>query len=240
MTGEPSPRRRIATIPPGNRSGAWRWVAVAGGLGAVAILVTFQLVRAHLAAQIPSHFGASGQVTVTMSPEGFLLTALVAQLLVTAVLAVVLYLSLRSGLIEQQQGPGIGRILGALLAGMAGLVTPAPIIGLLASDAGDAPGWAGSAGLLLSLFLIVPLVVVALLLSYRMRFRSTVGGSAEFECSSCGASFAPPTWRWVIGPHIGASVYLTCPRCGERGWDRRAGSPVWGRPPDPAESRRLE
>jgi predicted RNA-binding Zn-ribbon protein involved in translation (DUF1610 family) len=239
VTASSPPQRPIRSIPPGPRSGAWRWVAFAGGLGALAIVVTFALLRSRLAAQIPSHFNAAGQVTARMTPEGFLLTALVTQLVVTGVLTTVLYASLRSGLIEQQQGPGIGRILGALLGVLAGVLPPISFIGVLLGDAGDAPAWAGNGGPGLPLLVAVPLLVLALALSYRFRFHSSVPGSARFECSSCGESFSPPTWRWVIGPHIGASVYLTCPRCGETGWDRRAGSRVWGTPTEPADAGRL-
>ncbi|MCI4362122.1 MAG: DUF1648 domain-containing protein, partial [Thermoplasmata archaeon] len=225
MSPKARPAARIAAIPSGNRSGAWRWVGLAGGLGAVAILVAYEFVRSRLAAQIPSHFGISGQVNATMSPEGFLLTGLLTQITLTLLLTVVLYLSLRSGVIEQQQGPGIARILGAVLAAMAGLLVPLPTIGVLVSDAGEAPSWAGNAAaVLLPVLLVAPLLLVVAVVSYRVRFRSTSSGTTRFECSACGESFAPPTWRWVVGPHIGASVYLTCPRCGERGWDRRVGS----------------
>ncbi|MCI4329050.1 MAG: hypothetical protein L3J86_05645, partial [Thermoplasmata archaeon] len=152
------------------------------------------------------------------------------------VLTVVLYVSLRSGVIEQQQGPGISRLLGALLSAMAALTVPGPLILLLLGDAGYLALGAGPAPAVL--FLVVPVVLAVVLVSVRARGGPSVR-AVRFECSACGESFAPPAWRWMVGPHIGASVYLTCPRCGERGWDVRVGARVWNPNPEPADSQRL-
>ena len=236
MTDPPSNSRRVAPIPAGDRFRAWRWVALFGGLGALALGATFVLLRPRLASQIPSHYGAFGEVTATQSPLAFVLTGLLLQAAVTVVLTVVLYVSLRSGVIEQQQGPGISRLLGGLLAAMAALTVPAPLLLLLLGDAGYLALGAGAAPAVL--FLVVPIVLLVVFVSVRARRGPSVR-TVRFECSACGESFAPPAWRWIVGPHIGASVYLTCPRCGERGWDVRVGARVWNPNPEPADPQRL-
>lgn len=198
--------------------------------------MTFVLVRPRLASQIPSHYGALGQVTATQSPLEFVLTGLILQAAITVVLTAVLYASLRSGVIEQQQGPGIARILGSLVSAMAVLAVPAPLLLLLLGDAGYIPREGGAAPAVF--LLVVPLVLLVVFVSVRARGGPSVR-AVRFACSACGESFAVPAWRWIVGPHIGASVYLTCPRCGERGWDVRVGARVWNSNSESAESQRL-
>jgi hypothetical protein len=236
VTDPSLPSRPIAPIPSGGRSRAWLWVVVSGALGALGLAGTFLLVRSRLPTQIPSHYGLSGQVTATMAPVDFVVTGLLLQAGVTAILTLVLYASLRSGVIEQQQGPGVGRVLGALLSFVAALIVPAPLILAVLGDAGFVSG-AGGAFPAVPL-LVLPIALLVVLISLRIHGGPTLR-AVQFACSACGESFEPPTWRWIVGPHIGASVYLTCPRCGERGWDVRVGARVWNSGPEPSDSQRL-
>jgi hypothetical protein len=226
VTALPIAAPRIAPIPPGGRGGVWRWVAAAGAAGVLALILTFVAVRPRLPAQVPSHYGAAGGVTATMPPLEFLATAVAIQVASTLVLTVVIYLAFRSGVIEHQHGPGFAPALGGALAALA-LATAAPTTLLLIADAGYLHD-GGVLALLVGLVVVVlPLGILVAVVGARGRGRVTRGGEDRFECSSCGATFLAGTARWVLGPHLGASVYLRCSHCGERGWDRRVGAPYF-------------
>lgn len=238
MSGPPNGPRRVAPIPPGNRTRTWLWVVVSGTAGALALVATFLLVQSRLPAEVPSHYGFNGQVNATMTPVEYLLTALFLQALVTALFAVVLFAGLRSGVVEQQQGPRFSRRLGILLSALAALMLPAQYVFRLLADAGYFPATTGTGPIVSLGLLLVPLVVFLAVILVLVR-RSGTSAAVQFECSACGEPFTVPTWRWIVGPHIGSSVYLTCPRCGERGWDLRLRSTGWESRSEAADSQRL-
>ncbi|MCI4369780.1 MAG: DUF1648 domain-containing protein [Thermoplasmata archaeon] len=227
MTALPDGAGRVAPVPPGGVGRPWRWVVAAGAAGAVVQLLTFLAVRTRLPAEIPSHYGLAGQANATTSPELFVLVAVVTEVVTALVLAAVLYFALRSGVIEHQHGPGFAPALGALLSLLALVVSVPPTL-LLVGDAGYGPS-GGTFDVAVGVaLLLVPVVAVQMWFG-RLR-RGTSGaptrtGPIEFRCSSCGESFAPSTGALVFSPHIGGSLYLACPVCGERGWDVRVGSP---------------
>lgn len=212
---------RVERLDQRGHGTAWWWIVLAGTLGTISLVTAYLALRPRLPNEIPSHFGAGGQVTATMSPETFVFVGLAIEAGLTAVLALVLFASLRSGLVVRQQGPGIARTLGALLSVVAAVSVPVPWIFLLAGDSGVLPF---SAALLAGL--LVPLAAIVLVAGVAVRtIRTGSGrrpdGGPQFRCSSCGDPFVTSTLAGVLSPHIGASVYLRCPRCGERGWDMR-------------------
>ncbi|MCI4373780.1 MAG: hypothetical protein L3K02_09110 [Thermoplasmata archaeon] len=90
--------------------------------------------------------------------------------------------------------------------------------------------------------LTAPIILVVALLASRRRVRTlppsrtgetpvseplAVGGPIEERCSGCGGPFRISGVP-LLAPHVGVgqtgSLYLRCPRCGERGWD-----PIVGR-----------
>jgi|HubBroStandDraft_4_1064222.scaffolds.fasta_scaffold186459_2 hypothetical protein len=225
MTALPQRPRPVDPIPLGGRSRPWLWVALSGLAGALAVVVTFLLVRSRLGSQIPSHFGAFGQVTATMTPGALLTVSLTTELATGAGLSAVVYLVLRSGVIEHQHGPGFAPLFAELLSAVV-LLEAVPWILLLTGGAGYSPAGGGLPGVA-RLLVVVPLLVLVVAFWRGRRRSAASAGGVQFECSSCGRSFSPSTAAWVLGPHIGGSVYLRCPACGERGWDRRAGTPYF-------------
>jgi uncharacterized membrane protein len=167
----------------------------------------------------------------------FLLTAVGIQVGVAIVLCGVLYLALRSGIIEHQHGPGVAWALAGILAVVA-FLPAVPTTLLLTSDAGYVPAGGGASLVVGVALVIVPVAVVLAVFATRTKSTESSSDTVRFECSSCGATFAPSAWRWVVGPHIGGSVYLACPVCGERGWDRRVGARYFPGPTGSEETRR--
>ncbi len=199
---------------------------MAGAPGGLLEALTFVAVRPRLPAEVPSHYGAFGQVTASLPPLTFLVTGLAIQVAATAVLALVLLLTLRNGVIEHQHGPGFGPAVGLVLSAVA-IVVSGPTTLLLLPDAGLVSAGGETALIAGVAFLIVPLMVLVAVFGSRPRPTPAPNSAPQFECSSCGATFSAPTLRWVLGPHVGGSGYLTCSVCGERGWDRRVGTPYF-------------
>ena len=130
---------RVERLDQRGHGTAWWWIVLAGTIGTISLVTAYLALRPRLPNEIPSHFGAGGQVTATMSPETFVFVGLAIEAGLTAVLALVLFASLRSGLVVRQQGPGIARTLGALLSVVAAVSVPVPWIFLLAGDSGVLP-----------------------------------------------------------------------------------------------------
>lgn len=230
MTGRSDPRGRIAPIPPGNRRRPWAAVIVGGLLGTALQLVVYVTLAPRLPPEVPSHYGPTGQVTASLSAFGLLLVGVSSELIVTTLVAAILFLSLRNGVVEHQHGPGFSPWLGRVL-GVVAFAPAVPTTVLLLGDAGVAPAGGGAAAVAGIAFAAVPLLVLVAVATARRRpTRASAPRSSRgmtFECSSCGKTFEPGGFSVVFGPHIGGSVYLRCPVCGERGWDRRAGTPYF-------------
>lgn len=216
-------------------------------IGVAELVATYLLALPRLPAQFPDHFGVNGQVNGVASPAVFfgveLLTLVAAGTLFGVMQAwigrsVPLAAIHRGGL-----GPPLLLIQGSLVL----VVIPVGALLLL----GDAAGWFGLPYLdvaeLSGISALGPTITVLLLLRYRYytpvphrppstaptaRPFAAVGGPVELQCSACGQRYQLSGVP-LFAPHLGlagsGSLYLRCPRCGERGWNRlvaRLGRPA--------------
>lgn len=217
--------------------------AALGILGLVATFVPYVVLRARLPAEVPDHFGVNGQPDGSLPPAAALGVALAESLLVTLVFFLVIWRTSRSApLAAQARGraaPPLLVLQGVLVVG----ILPTLWGLVFASAAGELVLTGPRLGLLLALVGIVPAAVLILVfvrlwrppalapLSPSSEATETpvflgVGRPVELQCSSCGQRFRLAGVP-LLAPHMGVggarSLYVRCPRCGERGWDELVG-----------------
>jgi hypothetical protein len=217
-----------------------RLLALSGllsALGAAELLATFALARPHLPAQIPDHFGLTGQANAYAAPEAYLLVQLGILLSVGLVFGLLLWGIGRSPTLSASQR---GWIETPLLA-IQGALTVGVLPGLNVLLLGNVAGWwtvgtPGVAELSLLVSLLPVLVLAALLLrrsttpfprsppraEVTSRPRLPAGGPIELQCTACGQSFQLSGVP-LLAPHLAlpgdARLYVRCSLCGERGWN---------------------
>jgi hypothetical protein len=227
-------------ITPVHPEGARRWLGISvllSALGLAELLVTYALARPHLPAQIPDHYGVTGQVNAYASPEAYFLVQLGTFLAVALVFGLVAWGVGRSPTLSSVQ---LDWIETPLLA-IQGAIVVGVLPGLNALLLGNSAGWwsasdPGVASLML-LVALLPLLVLAAVLMRRSGSpfpRSparpgvtrhpflAAGGPIELQCSACGQSFQLSGVP-LLAPHLAlpgrARLYVRCSLCGERGWN---------------------
>jgi hypothetical protein len=235
------------TVQPLRRDAAprrWVKVGLAGGLGDLAVVIIYFAIQSRLPGSIPSHYAANGTVDSMLSPEVLVGSLLVLNGFVTLVLMGLVRGIERSEVLEFRYGPWLLGPMTGRLAVLAALMIPVPSVLLLLGPAGLLPTWAPPIAVSTLAIALAPLLIFLLLLirSFAQRSRPTddrpasprvTGRTAEngpvFLCSACGQRFVRSTWI-LLAPRVGfsvveggASYYLRCPICGERGWDPRVG-----------------
>jgi hypothetical protein len=232
---------RPVGIRPTRRTVAISWTL--GGIGALAVLAVYLPLAARLPDRVPWHFALNGDPNGWITPIDLLGVSLLEIGIVTAVFALFLRWTGGSAALVAQFGAALdGPILlleGIVVAGIFPLVA-----GLLfAGDAGAIPESGARLGQLLNVVgFVSPVVIIGgALWAVRRHVRTVppgpggewtgrpnvaVGGPTEMRCSSCGEQFRL-TGVPLLAPHIGVgpfgSLYVRCPRCGERGWNAVVG-----------------
>jgi hypothetical protein len=220
-----------------------RWpLLVSAGLGLLGILEVVAVyldLQARLPASVPDHFGVSGQVNGALPPT----TLVAVELGTISAVAIVFFVILRWGARSPPLAAQFQQSLVLPLLIMEGTIVVAAvptISGLLFASAAGVWGVSGQGlGLVALAVGLLPLIILAVVLlrSGRSRIptvpKSTlgdaptpallgVGGPVELACSSCGETFRLSGVP-LLSPHMGfagkGSLYVRCPRCGERGWD---------------------
>jgi hypothetical protein len=236
----------------------WRPLAISAGVGAVGIallMALFAVYDGRLPSSIPSHFGANGQPDGWAPPLTFLASLIGTSLFVSLLFVGVVAFMGRSPPLRRHHGPSFWKALVEIQAAVVGVALPATVWIALSSASG---GWPppGEIGGYLAVANLVPLLLVIGALVAQGRGRSIgplgatpgrpttsptmtgtpLGEGIELRCSSCGMTFWLPHVP-ILTPHMftggAGSLYLKCPRCGERAWDpvvRRGSPPMMSAP----------
>jgi hypothetical protein len=218
-----------------------------GLLGAAEVAAAFVALMPNLPATIPDHFDLGGNVNGAVPRTGFLAGELVLIGGLTAVFALLIALTGRSAPLSHQFGSSFLRPLLAFEASVVTLSVPAIAVITLVRAAGVWNPGPETVGLALFASGLIPLGAVLLVVvpaygpgrwaeghgaervqtpSTLPRARASVrfglGAPVEMQCSACGEPFELAAIP-LLAPHMGlggeGSLYITCPRCGERGWD---------------------
>jgi hypothetical protein len=217
--------------------------ATLGAIGALEVLAVYLVLRGRLPSQVPWHFGVGGQPNGSAPVLLVLGLNLGVVLLVSAAFLGLQWWGTRSVPLARQFAGTLVRPLlvlqGIIVVGILPVVS-----GLLFAEAAGAVGTSdpGVEPLLVLVgALTAPVILVVLLIESRGRVGTVtavasdpqptpvplaVGGPIEMKCSACGEAFRLSGIP-LLAPHIGVgrtgSLYLRCPRCGERGWDQIVG-----------------
>ncbi|MCI4360614.1 MAG: hypothetical protein L3J91_02835, partial [Thermoplasmata archaeon] len=201
----------------------------------VAIYLAF---RARLPTEVADHVGPTGTPNGWLPPlEVFEASALT--LLSIAVVFSLLLLGLaRSAALRFHHGSAFARPVLALDGALAVVSIPATLLVLPANAAGATSFSPTTEGGLVTALRLVPVLAALVLLVAGRRQRPPiahdprqragaypafrgVGGPVEFSCGACGNTFVLDGVP-IFAPHMAirgqGSIYLRCPRCGERGW----------------------
>lgn len=224
---------------------SYRWLAVllAGLAGLVEILAVYYAVASQLPAEVPTHYNAQGVADAFGPPGAFVLAGVVGQIVVTGTIAA-LFAALGSDVpLERRHARSALDPAAAFSAVILAGVFPLAWWGELLELAGAWPlgsvhGW--QVGLLLALGSAAAAGYFAIRFARSapapepipfgdlVRVRSARRGPI-FECTACGRRHLRSAW-WMLAPRVGvsavaggASYYLRCPVCGERGWFPRVG-----------------
>jgi hypothetical protein len=220
-----------------------RTAALLGGVGGMEVLLEYLALRVRLPAQVPWQFGLNGQTTGTLGPLPLLGIELVLVTAVTLAFTGALWWGSRSVPLASQFGSRLVRPLltlqGVIVAGVLPLV-----FGLQFASAAGVLGISGpNFGILLNVMgVLIALIIIllALVLTASLvptlpnlpsegppaRATFAVGGPIELACSACGQRFrlsGVPIFVLRVGIGRFGSLYIPCPRCGERSWDKILG-----------------
>lgn len=56
-------------------------------------------------------------------------------------------------------------------------------------------------------------------MSYAIKIEQKAG---YYKCSRCGHEYVPEKYSKVLfAPHMGRTRYMECPKCGEKGWQKK-------------------
>lgn len=212
-----------------------------GVAGALEVLVGYGLTASRLPGRVPDHFGPTGNVDGWMPPAEFLAVSLAVILGVTGLFTLVISGVARSPALVSYHGRGFDRPLLFIEACIVLVALPTTYVLLLLSAAGFLSVSPGTLALGTAAAGLVPLVAVAWVALRRdpdppapsilpggspeapAHVTLGVGGAVDLLCSSCGETFRLAGVP-LFAPHLGlagqGSLYVRCPRCGERGWDR--------------------
>ena len=236
-SGPPTPTvHRVGGTPSGR---ALLIASLLGTAGVIEVTVPFLILSPKLPGNIIDHFGIDGQPNGSLPAGLFMAVVLGTIFALTLVFLALLYFSSRSPALSTGHGARITRLLLILDGTMVVGVLPLISLLLLASASGV---WSvtgqGLGGAVFAVG-VLPLaaITVALLATGRARLPRRldsggaaaprqaflgVGGGIELSCSACGEAFQLSGVP-LLAPHWGAggrgSIYMRCPRCGERGWD---------------------
>ena len=67
--------------------------------------------------------------------------------------------------------------------------------------------------------LIVILTAFVVVVAFLMVKIEQIAG--YYECQKCHHKYVPTYWATNLAPNIGRTRYLKCPKCGERGWQKK-------------------
>ena len=67
--------------------------------------------------------------------------------------------------------------------------------------------------------ILTGLAILVVAIAYALRIEHDAG---YYECPHCGARYIPTMRAVVLAPHIGRSRSMKCPRCGQRGYHKKA------------------
>lgn len=217
-----------------------------GVLGGAVVAGAWFALSARLPANLPDHFGPGGEADGWVSGPEFLAGELAILAGLTALFAVLLVLTGRSRPLSHQFGSGFVVPLLVVEAAVVTVSVPLTAVIVLARAAGAWTITPGLLGLTLVAVGLIPLVAalvavwpavrrsrsglgesigtrVAPLPSPRASVRFGVGAPVEMLCSACAEPFVLSATP-LFAPHMGfagkGSLYVTCPRCGERSWDQ--------------------
>jgi hypothetical protein len=224
----------VRPLVPGRTGRLWLTMLLGGVAGIAATLAVYAELSARLPAEIPDHFSLTGQVNGSLPPGEFVEVGVVLVAGLTILFTAILYGVSRSAVLERIHGARLAYGILALGLVFCAGVQPTAWSLLLASAAGVLPLSGGTLDAIVVAADALPvLLLVAILLALRATSHTgPVGGPGtptpsllgpvELLCSSCGERFRLDRFP-LLAPHMGmgtsASLYLKCPRCGERGWN---------------------
>jgi len=227
----------IRSIEPPPRRTSTRTSILLASLGGVEIVALYLAWRPKLPPEVAVHFGVTGRPDGYLSPVGALVAALLEVALISLVFIVAQWWIARSVPLFLYFGEAVPRTLlwfqGAVVVAILPLVT-----GLTFASAAGAIAISGtSLGLLFLGIGVGSAATIFALLLFQVRGRlptvsrqpasatypapAAVGGPIEVSCPACGENYRLQGVP-LLAPHLGVSrfgsLYLRCPRCGERGW----------------------
>jgi|GEM_PF-4387786 len=251
MKPDPVDGSTIRPLPRSTPSHRGLPVILAALVGAAEIGLTALALAPRLPAQVPAHYDLQGHVDSMASVPAFVEIGVGGVLLLGAGLGILLYALGRSEVLELRHGRAVLGPVTWLLVVLVGLAFPLPFWGTLASAAGVIPL---SASVLAALTVAIELgsvgvVLLVVVTGVRAAPPLPSGPSSGFpsagryrsgpvyQCAACGERFVRSSLT-LLAPRLGVSVvrggasyYLRCPICGERGWSLRVG---WHRATPPA------
>jgi hypothetical protein len=232
------PAGSVRPLPSAPADGGPRWAAVIGAAGLVEVLVLFLAFRARLPTEVPDHFAATGTADGWLAPVQLLEVQLFLVASVAVLITAVLIGAARSSALRFHHGRAFVRPLLGLEAAVTLVSVPGSFAVVLLNALGTPAIAPSTMALLLNGLGVFPIVVIIGLLvaSRGQRLPSAhdpvrragaehaflgIGGHVEFSCPACGGTFVLDGIP-LLAPHMAfggeGSIYLRCPRCGERGW----------------------
>ncbi len=234
---EPPGLQRVTVTP---RPRAVRIAVGLAALGTAETLAVYLAVAHRLPSQVVDHFGIDGSPNGALPPLLFLLVSVLEVLGISAVfIGMQAWVARSVSLAVQFRGRLPGPLLllqGAIVVGVLPLTN-----GLLLTSAAGIFPWSGNQLGWLQFVIGVGSAVAILGAAFwqgrqwtpvvpdpggalpMYRIRGSVGAPVEMRCPSCGDRYLLSGVP-LFAPHMGVgqfgSLYLQCPRCGERGWNQ--------------------
>jgi hypothetical protein len=234
------PVSATAGEPPHPLSHACLIGAGLGALGVLEVTAGFLAIQVRLPPELPDHFGPAGNADGALPPTQFLVVEVASVLLIALVFVAIIVLGARSPSLRRTHSAALARPLLWLEGSIVAVVIPG-IDELVLLRAGGV--WAPSAPELSLAFVVValaPLLAIALVVARFGGGRAWaptgpattsvtetpfagVGNPIELSCASCGRAFVLSSVP-LFAPHMGlggqGSLYVRCPICGVRSWNR--------------------
>lgn len=238
----------ILELRPSRDARPWMPALVGALTGGLILVVAYLVLSPWIHGSVVSGYGVGGALGTGMSPSQFVMVGLTVELVIGLLLGTIAWWVSRSPVLGTYgQGPAV-KILAFAALVLTILAIPATWILSLAAAAHI--DHLASLGVWPRVLFgaIVPVAALLVFVAYVYRSKQStrvaVGqsqklsimgdkGRYHLRCSACGREYEQEKLS-IFTPHMPGSgedgvqalLFLTCPRCGERGWNAYLGKPA--------------